>query len=93
METVTIRQIESPPYRFMINATTHLTKEKQEEFFAACLNKDLNVEFKVNGVELPYSKTIHEIWRLMQLNIDRMAAEKVLEKVNLLEARLKKRLI
>lgn len=40
---------------------------------------DFNIEFKVNGHELPFSKVVEEIYKRMEDSLEKRAAEKALE--------------
>ena len=84
METINIndKDISTSFLHFVIAAIVKVEKNKNIQFFSN-EKGDLAIEFKINGIEIPFKATIEEIYQGLENNINTIATVKALEIIKL----------
>ena len=68
---------DNSPLHFAIVAFGHLSEEQKDQTPQG--KGYLDIEFKIDGVDVPFSATIEEIYSRMEKEIDRRAAIRAME--------------
>lgn len=69
-----------PQHRFLIEAIAQLANQQVEDIVQR--GRPFRVELKLNGVELPFKKTLEEMWSRAEANLEERAKERAYQMVS-----------